>query len=94
MAKVKWSKDSIEDLKNICKFISLDSPYYAKVFNDRIFEMIEHLELFPDIGRKVPEVDNPYVRELIFKGYRVIYQNKEKNLEIITIIHGNKLLKL
>ena len=61
MAKVKWSKDSIESLKEICKFISQDSPYYARIFRDRIFEMVEHLELFPELGRRVPEVDDPNV---------------------------------
>jgi len=94
MAKVKWSKDSIEDLKEICKFIALDSPHYAKIFNDRIFEMAEHLESFPEIGRQVPESDDSEVRELIYRGYRIIYQTKEDYLEIITVIHGSKLLKL
>jgi len=36
MAKVRWSHGAIEDLKAICKFIALDSVYYARVFNDRI----------------------------------------------------------
>lgn len=94
MAKIKWSKDSIEDLKEICKFISLDSPYYAKVLKDRIFEMVEHLKLFPEIGRTVAEADNPMVRELIYKNYRIIYQIKEEYLEIITVIHGSRLLNL
>jgi len=94
MAKVKWSKDSIEDLKEICRFIALDSPYYAKLFNDRIFEMVEHLELFPEIGRRVPESDDPKVRELIYKGYRIIYQIRKDCLEIITVIHGSRLLNL
>ena len=94
MAKVKWSKDSLEDLKEICRFIALDSPYYARVLNDRVFEMVEHLELFPEIGRRVPESDDPKVRELIYKGYRIIYQVKEDCLEIITVVHGSRLLKL
>jgi hypothetical protein len=42
-------------LKKICSFIALDSPYYAKIFNDRVFEMAEHLGLFSEMGRKVPE---------------------------------------
>lgn len=93
MAKIKWSKDSIEDLKEICEFIALDSPYYAKIFNDRILEIVEHLKLFPEIGRRVPESDDPKVRELIYKSYRIIYQIKEDYLEIITIVHGSRLLK-
>ena len=32
MAKIKWSKDSIDDLKEICRFIAEDSPYYATLF--------------------------------------------------------------
>ncbi|MEA2046757.1 MAG: type II toxin-antitoxin system RelE/ParE family toxin [Euryarchaeota archaeon] len=94
MAKVKWSKGSIEDLKAICRYIALDSPYYAKVFNDRTFEMVEHLESFSEIGRQVSESDDPNVRELIYKGYRIIYQIKKDYLEIITVIHGSMLLKL
>ena len=94
MAKIRWSKGSIEALKEIYRFIALDSPFYAKIFCDRIFEMVEHLEKFPKIGRKVPESDDPKVRELIYKGYRIIYQIKEGYLEIITVIHGSKLLKL
>jgi plasmid stabilization system protein ParE len=65
MLKIKWSRDSVEDLKEIYQFIALDSPYYARVFNDRIFEMVEHLEFFSEIGRRVPESDDPHVRELI-----------------------------
>jgi plasmid stabilization system protein ParE len=71
MAKIRWSKGSIEALKEICRFIALDSPFYAKIFNDRIFEMVEHLESFPKIGRKVPESD-----DLSFA--------KIKSLEILT----------
>ena len=93
MAKIKWSHDSIEDLKEICRFIALDSPYYANLLSDRSFEMVEHLELFPEMGRHVPESDDPTVRELLYKSYRIIYQIKEGYLEIITVIHGSRLLK-
>ena len=72
----------------------LDSPYFANILKDRIFEMAEHLELFPEMGRKVPESDDPKVRELIYKNYRIIYQVKEGYLEIITVIHGGRLLRL
>ncbi len=94
MARVKWSEDSIEDLKKICDFIALDSRYYAKLLKDRIFEMVEHLELFPKLGRMVPESDDPAVRELIYKSYRIIYQVKKGYLEVITVIHGSRLLEL
>ncbi|MFH1563055.1 MAG: type II toxin-antitoxin system RelE/ParE family toxin [Nitrospirota bacterium] len=94
MAKVKWSKEAIRDLKEICNYIALDSPYYANMLNDRVFEMIEYLELFPEMGRRLPESYDPEVRELIYKSYRIVYQVKRDYIEIITVIHGSRLLKL
>ncbi|PKP56497.1 MAG: type II toxin-antitoxin system RelE/ParE family toxin [Candidatus Altiarchaeales archaeon HGW-Altiarchaeales-2] len=94
MINVRWSKSSIEDLKSIYEFIALDSPQYALLFKDRIFEIIEHLETFPNMGRQVPESDDPDVRELFYKNYRIIYQIKKGYLEIIIVIYGSRLLKL
>lgn len=91
MAKVKWSNDAIESLKEICQYIAKDSKYYANLFNDRIFEAVEHLESFPEIGRKVPESDDSKVKEIIYKGYRIIYQIRDEYLEILLIIHGSRL---
>lgn len=94
MAKIRWSKDSLEDLKEIYHFIALGSPYYAALLKDRVIEMVEHLELFPEMGRRVPESEDSSVRELLYKSYRIIYQINEGYLEIITVIHGSRLLKL
>lgn len=71
MGKIRWSKDSLSDLKEIYRYIASDSPYYANLLNDRIFEMVEHLELFPEMGRRVAESNDPNVRELIYKNYRI-----------------------
>ena len=92
MAKVRWSKDSLDSLKDICKYIAQDSPYYSRVFKDSIFEMVEHLERFPKLGRIVLEVNDNNIREIFYKRYRIIYQLNEDVLEIITILHGSRLL--
>ena len=42
----------------------------------------------------VPESDDPNDRELIFKNYRIIYNYQEDNIEIITIIHGSRQLRI
>ena len=90
MVKVKWSKQSLEDLKELCNHIALDSPYYARIFNDKIFEMVEHLESFPEIGVRVKESKNKNVKQLIYKSYRIIYQIIESDLiEIINDINNN-----
>jgi plasmid stabilization system protein ParE len=90
---IKWSPQSIHDLQEICDYISQDSLYYAELLRDRIFEMVEHLSQFSSIGRSVPEADDPSVKEIFYKGYRIIYQIHSYFLEIITVIHGSRLLK-
>ena len=86
MAKIKWSKDALFALKDICDYIALDSKFYARIFSDRVIELVEHLETFPEIGRKVPEADDLKVREIIYKNYRIIYQLLDGYIEIITIL--------
>jgi len=46
------------------------------------------------IGRMVPEILNPLIRELIVKNYRIIYRLKKTNIEILTVHEGHRLLRL
>ena len=73
MVKIKWSPLTIEDLREILHFMSKNSPEFSNYFKASIFEKIEFLSRFPQMGRKVPEVDNTNKRELIFQNYRIIY---------------------
>jgi len=93
MVRVKWTNNTLEELDDIAIFISKDSPKYAKILMNQIFEMASHLEQFPKLGRKVPEYNDPNLREIIYKNYRIIYLIKEDQLEIISVIHGSRKLK-
>ncbi len=76
-------------------FISIDSPERAIKFVD---EIIEHAEkILPDqirLGRVVPEISNPNIRELIFKKYRIVYRLNKNNIEILTVFEGHRLLRI
>lgn len=93
MVEVKWTNNAIEDLKEISKYISRDSPKYARILTNQIFEIVKHLEQFPNLGRVVPEYEDSKIRELLYKNYRIIYKIKKEFLEIITIFHGSRKLK-
>jgi toxin ParE1/3/4 len=64
------------------------------LFVKKIYDSVQKLKDFPNIGRIVIEIDNPSIREIIFQNYRIIYRNMVDYVEIITIIHGSRLLKL
>jgi len=94
MVEIKWTKNALEDLDDIATYISKDSPKYAQILVTQIYEMISHLKQFPKLGRKVPEYNNPNLREILYKNYRIVYLVKTERLEIISVIHGSRKLNI
>ena len=90
---IKWSEPSIEDLEGIKDFIGRDSEFFANQFVSRIFESVEKLLVFPNMGRVVPEFEDEKIRELIFQNYRIIYYLEEEIIYILNIIHGARDVK-
>jgi plasmid stabilization system protein ParE len=66
MVQIEWTKRSLEDLHEIHEYIARDSKSYANLFIKKIYNSVQRLKEFPNIGRIVSEVNNPFVRELIF----------------------------
>ena len=91
--KIVWSPRSAHNLEDICEFISKDSPRYASVFARGIINIIERTSQNPEIGRVVPEFGNNELRERIFGSYRIIYRVSNIAIEIVTIVHGSRLVK-
>ena len=87
---VKWTSPAKTDLKKIFAFISEDSKYFARQVAQNIVEKTETLNDFPEIGRIVPELDQKNIRELMIYSYRLVYEVKSKDVEIIAIIHGKR----
>ena len=91
MSIVKWTKTALDDLDSIKEFIARDSIHYAEKFEDDAFAVADNLELFPEMGRIVPERNDPDFRELIFGSYRIMYKIDGNHCYITTIIHGKRL---
>lgn len=86
--RIDWSELAILDLEGIKEFIQRDSEYYALEFTSRIIEMIEKLSSFSNIGRKVSEVDDESIREVVFYNYRIIYKLFDESVLVLAIIHA------
>ena len=92
MAEVRWTPQASDDLEFITDVIAQDSIPYACLFASDVLAAVERLERFPSMGRVVPEIDSPNVRELILGDYRIIYRNRGELVEILTVYHGKRLL--
>jgi toxin ParE1/3/4 len=87
---VIWSKPAQSDLKQIYDYISRDSKYYAKMVTQTIVDRTDALTEFPLRGRVVPEIGDPNVREVFVYSYRLIYEVKERGVEVLAVIHGRR----
>ncbi len=58
-----WSPAAIEDVESIASYIERDSDWYAKAVATKIVETAESIPEFPELGRVVPEVGDPAIRE-------------------------------
>lgn len=93
--KLLWTREAREQLFEIENFIAKDNVERAEQFVDNIIEHAESvLPGSPRIGRMVPEISNPDIRELIVKKYRIVYRINRNNLEILTVFEGHRLLRV
>ncbi len=46
----------------------------------------------PLAGRVVPEVDEPDVREVFFRTYRIVYRVMEGEVHVLTVFEGSRPL--
>ena len=90
MAQVRWSLTAGNDLQDIEDFIARDSVLHAITFVDRIVESAETLLRSPQVGRMVPEFSRSDLRELIFRGYRIVYLVQNDEVFILRVVHGSR----
>jgi len=90
--RVHWTENAIGHLVNIYEYIAFNSPTFAKSTVDRITRRSEQIADHPFSGRKVPEYEADDVRELIETPYRIIYRIKSDQIDVLSVIHGSRLL--
>jgi len=93
MVKVVWTTSALEDLDNIGEYIGKDSLKYAIITVEELFESVDILEEHPRAGPVVPEFNNDSLRQLIRKGYRIVYRIiDEHRIDILTVHSCFRLL--
>ena len=92
MRAVLWTEQARSDLTAIRAFISQDSPHYASVVIAQLIAVTDRLMTFPESGRAVPEFDNPLVREVVHRPYRIVYRLVGGDqIHVLTVHHGSQV---
>jgi toxin ParE1/3/4 len=68
---------AVQDLRDICDFISRDNLITAQGMGEELIKQSEAMEAFPLSGRMVPEKKDPLIRETVDGSYRIIHRVDE-----------------
>lgn len=90
---VVWSQTALDDIEAITAYIFKDSPFYAKAVTEKLLSVAEGIAAFPQIGRVVPELNQAHIRERFVYSYRLIYEIRLTQIEVLTVVHGRRLLE-
>ena len=91
MTKLIWSPQALHDLETIRDYVAADSPRYAVLVVERIIQGVERLTSFPESGRVVRERNDPQLREIIVRPYRVAYRLRPGVVEIATVFRASRM---
>jgi toxin ParE1/3/4 len=85
-----WTLPAKYDLRDIHEYISKESTFYAHKVIDTIIESVDPLIEFPKMGKIVPEINEPNIREILVYSYRVIYEIVGEEIQVTTVIHARR----
>ena len=88
--KVILTLQSLDDLEEIVTFIAKDNSERARTFGNELIDRALSVDIFPELGRIVPEIGEPAVREIIHGSYRIIYEifSDQETIYVLRFWHG------
>ena len=95
MAKVaiRFAESTLADLESIrAWYAEQDAPDVGERLIGEIVTSIEALADHPDMGRIVPEFDQPFLRELIRPPFRIVYRCDVKHVRVVRVWRSERLL--
>jgi plasmid stabilization system protein ParE len=92
-AAVIWSQEALDDIDAIADYIHRDSPHHARRIVEEFFALAASIAEQPKMGRVIPELKDKTLRERFVYSYRVLYEIRPAQIEVLAVIHGRRLLE-
>lgn len=88
--KIRFEENFIDSLALKLQFIAKDKPLAAKKFKDELIASCKDILHMPYKHRKSIYHDDENIRDLIFKGYTVIYIIEDELISVFALIYHEK----
>ena len=92
---IRFAESAVAYLETIRRwYIEQGIPDVGERLIAEIFQRIEVLAEHPELGRIVPEFDQPFLRELIQPPFRIVYRCDPDRVRIVRVWRSERLLQL
>ena len=91
---VSFAESALRDLEEIrIWYAEQGVPEVGDRLVAEVFQQVERLVDHPDMGRLVPEFDQPFLRELIHPPFRIVYRRDPVRVRVVRIWRSERLLR-
>jgi toxin ParE1/3/4 len=94
MGQVRWAEQAIQELRAIGDHIAQENPHAARVWVEKLQRRAQAAAEMPRVGRIVPEYQRDDLREVLLRGYRIVYRVGAYGIEVLSLFEGHRLLRL
>ena len=92
---IRFAESAVADLETLRRWYAEQGvPDVGDRFVEAIVTHIEALRDHPDMGRIVPEFEQPFLRELIHPPFRIVYRRDPKHVRIVRVWRSERLLEI
>lgn len=92
---VTFAESALRDLEEIRAWYAEQGvPEVGDRLVAEVFQQVEHLVDHPDMGRMVPEFNQPFLRELVHPPFRIVYRRDPTRLRVVRVWRSERLLRL
>jgi plasmid stabilization system protein ParE len=94
-AVISFAESALRDLEEMqLWYVEQGVPDVGSRLVAEVFQRVEALADQPDMGRVVPEFDQPFLRELIHPPFRIVYRSDSQRVRIVRVWRSARLLSV
>ena len=89
MAEINWTVEAERWLRDIHDYIAATNPRAATRVVEGIYEKVQLLRQFPELGYRYDRHPTQHIRILLYGHYRIAYLLKpDDTIDILGVFHG------
>lgn len=95
VVEIGFAESALRDLEELrAWYVEQGVPDVGARLVAEVFKRVQALADHPDMGRVVPEFDQPFLRELIHPPFRIVYRRDPRKVRIVRVWRSQRLLQL